>query len=91
MDIGSVPGEIGILPEYREGYGNPPGAKWAMMGLSGKEKRQPEMDRAPLPSLGPNRTRRGGRPPFRFSPSANPIPTRIPKGERGRGVAGHLS
>ena len=43
MDIGSVPGEIGILPEYREGYRNPPGAKWAMMGLSGKEKRQPYM------------------------------------------------
>ena len=38
MDIGSVPGEIGILPEYREGYRNPPGAKWAIMGLSGKEK-----------------------------------------------------
>ena len=24
-------------------------------------------------------------------PPPNPIPTRIPKGERGRGVAGHLS
>ena len=34
MDIGSVPGEIVILPEYRRGYQNPPeaigpyGPKW---------------------------------------------------------------
>ena len=63
-----VPGVNRNLPEYREGYGNPPGAKWAMMGLSGKEKRQPYMGRAPLPSLGPNRTRRGGRPLSLLSP-----------------------
>ena len=61
----------GRLPE-------PPGS---YMGLSGKEKRQPKMVRAPLPSLGPNRTRRGGRPPFLLSPSANPIPTRIGRGD----------
>ena len=41
LDIGSVPGEIGILPEYREGYRNPPGAIWAIVGLSGKEKGLP--------------------------------------------------
>ena len=64
MDIESVPGEIGILPEYREGYRNPPGAIWAIVGLSGKEKGLPKVGRAPLPSLGPNRTRRGGRPPL---------------------------
>ena len=75
-----VPGEIGILPEYREGYRNPPGAKWAMMGLSGKEKRQPYMGHKgeeegrpgqaarPLPPS-PNRTRRGGRRPPSFLPS----------------------
>ena len=68
MDIGSVPGEIGILPEYREVTGTPRELKWAMMGLSGKEKRQPLMGRAPLPSLGLNRTRRGGRPLSLFSP-----------------------
>ena len=51
----------GRLPE-------PPGDIWALVGLSGKEKRQPEMGRAPLPSLGPNRTRRGGRPLSLFSP-----------------------
>ena len=80
MDIGSVPGEIGILPEYREGYRNPPGAKWAMMGLSGKEKRQPYMGCAPPSSPSPIRTRRLGEvagPLSLFSPSANPIPTRI--------------
>ena len=35
------------------------------------------MGRVPLPSLGPNRTRRGGRLPFLFPPFVNPIPTRI--------------
>ena len=50
------------------GYWNPPGARWAIVGLSGKEKRQPNMGRTPLPSLGPNRTRRGGRPLSLFSP-----------------------
>ena len=50
MDTGSVPGEIGILPDYREGYQNPPGAKWANMGLSGKVKGLPHGLRAsPLP------------------------------------------
>ena len=43
MDIGSVLGEIGILPEYREGYRNPPGAIWAIVGLSGKEKELPKV------------------------------------------------
>ena len=52
----------GRLPEP------PPGAIWAIVGLSGKEKRQPNMGHAPLPSLGPNRTRRGGRPPSLSSP-----------------------
>ena len=31
LDIGIVPGEIGILPEYREGYRNPPRAIWAIV------------------------------------------------------------
>ena len=51
-----------------EGYRNPPGAKWAMMGLSGNEKRQPYMGCAPPPSPSPIRTRRGGRPPLSLSP-----------------------
>ena len=70
---GQVRTNTGVLGGYR----NPPGAIWAIVGLSGKEKRQPNMGRAPLPSLGPNRTRRGGRPLSLFPPSANPIPTRI--------------
>ena len=77
MDIGSVPGEIGILLEYREGYRNPPGAKWAMMGLSGKEKRQPYMGCAPpLPLVLLGLGEVAG-PLSLFSPSANPIPTRM--------------
>ena len=74
-----------------------------LMGLSGKEKEQPKMGRAPHPSLGPNRTRRGGRPPSLFPPSANPIPTRrrgeekggrrplpFPNSDWGKGAACHL-
>ena len=61
----------GRLPKPLESY----------MGLSGKEKGQPKMGRAPLPSLSPNRTRRGGWPPLSFPPSVNPIPTRIGGGE----------
>ena len=51
MDIGSVPGEIGILPEYREGYRNPPGTIWAFMGLSGKVKGAAMVGCAPPPPL----------------------------------------
>ena len=47
MDIGSVPGEIGILPEYREVTGTPRGLNgptWALVerkkeGEGGKEER----------------------------------------------------
>ena len=35
--------------------------------------------------------RRSPTPTGSRTPPPNPIPTRIPKGERGRGVAGHLS
>ena len=48
----------------------PPGS---YMGLSGREERWPEMGRAPLPPLGPNRTRRGGRPPFLLSLLFSPL------------------
>ena len=63
MDIGSVPGEIGILPEYREGYRNPPGAIWAIMGLHGPLRREEgggQVD-AHAPKPKPNWTRVGGR------------------------------
>ena len=33
--------EIGNLPEYREVTGTAPGAIWAIVGLSGKEKGLP--------------------------------------------------
>ena len=55
MDIGSVPGEIGILPGYREGYRNPPGAIWAFRGLSGKEKGAAQGGCASSPSPSPSR------------------------------------
>ena len=53
MEIGSVPGEIDILLEYREVTGTPPGGIWALVGLSGREERWPEMGRAPLPPFEP--------------------------------------
>ena len=43
MDIESVPGEIGILPEYWEVTGTPPGR---YMGLSGLRWKRGEAARA---------------------------------------------
>ena len=64
MDIGIVPGEIGILPEYRGVTGTPPGVIGPTWALREKRKGGKRWPRAPpLPS--PNRTREGGRrPPF---------------------------
>ena len=48
MDIGMVPGEIGILPEYREVIGTPRGVNgptWAM-----REKRRAGQGRPRAPS-----------------------------------------
>ena len=77
LEIGIVPGEIGILPKYREVTGTPPGIIWALVGLSGREERWPEMGRAPLPPL--VRIGQGLQPPFP-SPSPplsfSPTPTR---------------
>ena len=50
MDIGIVPGEIGILPEHREVTGTPPGGYWAYMGLEGEEGRRQEGAALPYPS-----------------------------------------
>ena len=55
--------------------------KWAMMGLSGKEKRQPYMGRAPLPPLVRIVQGEGAGPSLSFPPSTSPIPTRIGGGE----------
>src|SRR3954471_13750277 len=76
-----VPGEIGILPEYRRGYRNPPGVN----GPHGPnvEKRRGGQGLAARPSpSSPNRTRRGGGAPLSlslslFPPFRNPIPTRF--------------
>ena len=88
MDIGSVPGEIGILPGYREVTGTPRepyGPSWALVE---RRKGQPKVA-APLPpplvllGLG-----EGGRPPSLPSPPRNPSWTRIggrnptPRGSR---------
>ena len=40
MDVGSVPGEIGILPEYREVTGTPRelnGPIWALVEIEGSK------------------------------------------------------
>ena len=68
LDTGSVPGEIGILPEYREGYRNPPGRQMGLLGLSGEERGHPRGGtRPPLPQseLDKGRWRR---PPLLPSP-----------------------
>ena len=62
MNIGSVPGEIGILPENREVTGTPRGVigpTWASREKREGTRRGPRAP--PLPS--PNRTREGGRRP----------------------------
>ena len=64
MDIGIVPGEVSILPEYREVTGTPRGVigpTWASREKREGGRRGPRAP--PLPS--PNRTREGGgAPPF---------------------------
>ena len=79
MDVGSVPGEIGILPEYREVTGTPRelnGPIWALVEIEGSKG---SVGHAPQ---GPNRIGlgQGGRPPLSFSsslfPSPSPTPTR---------------
>ena len=67
MDIGIVPGEIGILPEYREVTGTPRGVigpTWASRDKREGGRRGPRAP--PLPS--PNRTREGGGAPPPFLP-----------------------
>ena len=64
MDIGIVPGEIGILPEYRKVTGTPRGVigpTWAS-----REKREGgRRGRAPLPFLVRiGQGKGGGAPPF---------------------------
>ena len=76
-----VPGEIGILPEYRGVTETPPrvnGPIWAL-----REKRRGGQGRPHSPPPSPNRTRRGvGRrppPPFSFPP----LPFLLQQGKRG--------
>ena len=50
MDIGIVPGEIGVLPEYREVTGTPRGVNGPTWAKREKRKEQGG-GRAPLPLL----------------------------------------
>ena len=81
MDIGSVPGEIGILPEYWEVTGTPRepyGPSWALVE---RRKGQPKVAARlppPLVLLGLGEV---AGPPLPLSPSGNPSPTRIGEGE----------
>ena len=81
MDIGRVPGKIGILPEYRRGYRNPPGANGPCWAIRERERGRPRAGSAP-PSPCPNWTRRrGAAPPFpSLSLPAFPPPSRSRKG-----------
>ena len=77
MDIGSVPGEIGILPEYREVTGTPRelyGPEWALVE---KRRGSPTWAARPSPPLVRIGQGEGAGPSLSFPPSANPIPTRI--------------
>ena len=68
LDIGSVLGEIGILPGYREVTGTPRepyGPSWALVE---RRKGQPKGAARLPPSPSPIRTRRGGRPPLSLFP-----------------------
>ena len=49
MDIGIVPGEIGILPEYRGVTGTPPGVIGPTWALKGEEERRQEVAARPSP------------------------------------------
>src|SRR3954467_13763078 len=81
-----VPGEIGILPEYRRGYRNPSGVNGPHGPKVEKRRGGQGLAARPLPSS-PNWTRRGAAPPFPslslslslslFPPPVNPIPTRF--------------
>ena len=42
-------GEVSDKTGEPGGYRNPPGGIWALVGLSGREEKWPEMGRAPLP------------------------------------------
>ena len=64
MDIGMVPGEIGILPEYREVTGTPRGVNGPTWPKREKRKEQGG-GRAPLPLLVRIGQGKGsGAPPF---------------------------
>ena len=61
MDIGNVPGEIGILPEYRGVTGTPPGVIGPTWALREKRRAGQGRPRAPSPlvQFGPKGGGRG--------------------------------
>ena len=65
-----VPGEIGILPEYREVTGTPWGLNGPTWALVEKRRGGQGRPRAPSPSS-PNWTRRGGGAPLSFPSSSS--------------------
>ena len=82
MDIGIVPGEIGILPEYREVIG-PPGRTIGPSGPYWRRGERATREGRALPFPKPNWTRGRGRPPS-FLPPLSPFPF-PPVEERKRG------
>ena len=71
MDIGSVPGEIGILPEYREVTGTP-GNLMGLNGPSGGSREEAKGSHAPPPPKSKLDKEGVGAPPFSFSLSLLP-------------------
>ena len=82
MDIGNVPGEIKILPEYGGVTGTPPGGYWASWAQLVEEERRPRGSRAPLPPKSELDKEGGGAPPF-LSPSLLPSPLIVQQGREG--------
>ena len=65
-----------------EGYRNPPGSIWALMGLSGEREGQLGRPRASFP-FGPNWPRKGGGVPLSFLPPPLPFPLLVGVGKKG--------
>ena len=70
-DVGMVPSDSGIFPEYREVIGSPREKLWALWAIRGKHTSPQPLGRRPI------RTRRRGPAPLSFSFSLPPFLLRV--------------